>query len=198
MLSYLPGFEPCLDDWTSDDWQTPSGESATIANLIQPTELHILDPAAGTGQLLKPIPRIQGRSLTAFELKPSRVIVGKERCPSVRWNQGSFFDMPVRRLFDLILTNPPFSLRMDFIRQSLLHLKPSGRLLYLMPIDFNCGKVMGNTWEQLDCHIHHQYSFQHRIAYLDANGTPQKGRQIYDAVFDIRPSRSLGAVSFLR
>jgi SAM-dependent methyltransferase len=197
MLNYLPGFEPCLDDWTNDDWQTPSDEAAAIATLIQSTELRILDPAAGMGQLLKPIPHVQGRSLTAIELKPGRVKEGKERCPSVRWRQGSFLDMPVGEPFDLILANPPFSLRMDFIRQSLIHLAPSGRLLFLMPIDFNCGKGMGNIWKSLDCHIFHQYSFQHRVAYLDASGTPQKGRQIYDAVFDIRPGRSAGAVSFL-
>jgi SAM-dependent methyltransferase len=196
MLSYLPGFEPDIDTWTSDDWQTPTKEAEKVVSLIQDDELTILDPCAGIGQLVKPIKWVDSRLVTAIELKPGRVKVGQDRCHWVNWIQGDFFSYQFSEQFDLVLANPAFSLRMDFIRRSLELLKSNGRLLYLMPTDFNCGKAMGNTWKRLDCHIHHQYDFQHRIAYLDANGVPQSGRQIYDAVFDIRPG-SGGVRTFL-
>lgn len=197
MLSYLPGFEPLPDEWNSDDWQTPSDLASAITSLIRDDEVDILDPAAGTGQLVIPIKWLPRRLVTAVEIKLSRYKHGQERCHWVNWIHGDFFELSIHDQFDLIIANPPFSLRMEFIAESLKLLKPSGRLLYLMPIDFNCGKAMGDRWKQLSCNIHHQYDIQHRVAYLDANGIPQRGRQIYDAVFDIRPGKIGATRSFL-
>lgn len=192
MLSYLPGFEPDLDDWTNDDYETPTDEARKIADLIRDDEWDILDPCAGTGQLIRPIELLNDRLITAIELKPSRVKAGTERCHWATWIQGNFLLHRAEEKFDLVVANPPFSLRMEFVHASLQVLKPSGRLLFLMPIDFNCGRSMGDRWKKLDCHIHHEYVIQHRVAYLNANGIPQKGRQIYDAVFDIRPGKGGG------
>ena len=198
--SYLPGFEPNLDEWTNDDWETPNPIAQQMAALVQDDELEILEPAAGTGQILKAISWRMRRIPVAVELKPSRVNIGRERCHLAAWINADFFqwtEVWSGAEFDLIITNPPFSLRMEFIARSLSLLKPDGRLLFLMPIDFNCGLKAGNRWKQLDCHIHHQYVVQSRIAYLNANGKPQSGRQIYDVVFDIRKGKEGGVSSFL-
>ncbi|HEY9299818.1 MAG TPA: class I SAM-dependent methyltransferase [Phormidium sp.] len=197
----LPGFEIDIEEWTTDDWQTPSKESKSIANLIRLDELDILEPAAGTGQLIQFIEPLPGRTITAVEIKTGRVNRGKERFSEqrdwVHWINKNFITYQFQQKFDLILSNIPFSLKMEFIEKSLTLLRPEGRLLFLMPIDFNCGVENGNRWQQLDCHIHHVYVIHHRVAYLNAQGVPQKGRQVHDAVFDIRLGRQEGGRSFL-
>ncbi len=197
---YLPGFEPDIEEWTSDDWETPNDIAGAIARLIQPHEMDILEPAAGTGQIIKAISYHVNRRVVAIEQKKSRYRQG--RCGYAQWKCGDFLNYEFNRNFDLVVTNPPFSLRMEFIERSLQLLKPSGRLLFLLPVDFYCGKAMGNKWQRLPCYIHKQHTIQHRVAYLDALGQPQKGRQIYDAVFDIRKSEGRGwendnAIAFL-
>ncbi len=201
---YLPGFEPDIEEWTSDDWETPSDIAGAIARLIQPHEMDILEPAAGTGQILAQIPYHPDRIVTAVEIKQGRYKQGStEDYPNLcQWLWGDFLEQSFDCHFSLIVTNPPFSLRMEFIERSLQLLTPNGRLLFLLPVDFYCGKAMGNKWRRLPCYIHKQYTIQNRVAYLDALGQPQKGRQIYDAVFDIRKSEGRGwennnAITFL-
>lgn len=181
---YLPGFEPDIEEWSNDDWETPNEVAGAIARLIKPYEMDILEPAAGSGQIIRAIPFHPNRRVVAIEQKRSRYKQGRNGYAA--WKNGDFFTYQFERQFDLIVTNPPFSLRMEFIEKSLQILKSRGRLLYLLPIDFYCGKAMGNVWRQLPCYIHKQYTIQNRVAYLDARGQPQKGRQVYDAVFDIR------------
>lgn len=205
-ISYLPGFEPDVDEWTNDDWETPSPIAQQIGALIRDDERFILEPAAGTGQILRFIKWDLDPFVVAVELKPDRFNRGRQRCSGEWINSNFLFDNLIKDWtpdaqksfeFDLIVTNPPFSLRMEFIERSLSFLRPNGRLLFLMPIDFNCGLRMGNKWKQLDCHIHHVYRIQNRIAYLNAKGKPQSGRQVYDAVFDIRLGKLGGVTSFL-
>ena len=50
---------------------------------------------------------------------------------------------------------------------------------------FSCSIKRGTTLQALDCHVHHVYWILNRIAYI-RNGIPHKGRQCYDAVFDLR------------
>ena len=72
----------------------------------------------------------------------------------------------------------------------------NARLLYLLLVDFGCSIKRGTALQALDCHVHHVYWILDRIAYI-RNGIPHKGRQCYDAVFDLRPSKYTGAVSYL-
>ncbi|HBE17066.1 MAG TPA: hypothetical protein DDW51_05505 [Cyanobacteria bacterium UBA11367] len=179
-----------MEDWTNNDWQTPMNIAELMADLIHPMEIDILEPAAGTGQIVRSI-NTKNRNVTAIEIKKSRY----EKATGIaNWINGDFFNHYDK--YDLIIGNPPFSLRIEFIKHSLELLNPNGRILFLLPIDFYCGKKTGDAWRGLSCYIHHQYTFQHRIAYLGKDGIPQKGRQIYDAVFDIRVGNS-GSVTFL-
>ena len=73
---------------------------------------------------------------------------------------------------------------------------PDARLLYLLPVDFCSSVERGQAFQALDCHIYHEYRILNRVAYI-RDGKAYKGRQIYDAVFDIRPGNQTGAISFL-
>jgi predicted RNA methylase len=184
--------------WTNDDWQTPTEVAKKIAGLIKDSEITILEPAAGTGQIVRKI-GAERRLIMALEKNQERVRKGRRDTgnESICWDCADFLNYKFHDRFDLIVGNPPFSLRMEFINRSLELLESNGRILFLLPIDFYCGKKMGDRWNDLNCHIHRQYTVQHRIAYLDRDGVPRKGRQVYDAVFDIRLGKRNPLISFL-
>ena len=236
----LPEFEA---DFTSDDWETPDDIAQKMASLIQPLDRRILEPAAGTGQIAKFLPR----NTFCCEIKSSRVQIGREKAPHCHWVQYDFLTLALGLSVleqlgspwqgcDLLVTNPPFSRCISFIEQGLKLLNrdnPKARLLYLLPredlltkqdsplqhrlfaqltnhskravlfcqgklepIDFCSSVERGLAFLSLDCHVHHEHRILNRVAYI-RDGKAFKGRQIYDAVFDIRPGKQAGAVSFL-
>jgi hypothetical protein len=191
----LPGFEA---DFTPDDWETPDDIAQRMASLIQPDDRRILESAAGRGRLAKYLPS----GSFCCEIKPLRVESGRFNAPHCHWLGGDFMIYPFEQLlnkWDLIITNPPFSQCVQFIERGLELLdreNPSARLLYLLPVDFCSSVERGRAFQKLDCHIHHEYRILNRVAYI-RDGKPVKGRQIYDGVFDIRPTQLIGAVSFL-
>jgi hypothetical protein len=199
----LPDYEP---DFTPDCWETPDHIAQRMASLVLPSDRRIMEPAAGTGQIAQYLPP----GSFCCEIKPNRVQRLRLKAPHCQPIQADFLSlergMPplsefegLHQGFDVIVTNPPFSLAIEFIEQGLRLLNtgnPSARLLYLLPIDFCSSVERGKAFQALECHIHHEYRILNRVAYM-RDGKPQKGRQIYDAVFDIRQCILAGAVSFL-
>ncbi len=169
-----------------------------MASLIQFDDHRILEPANGSGRVAKHLPP----GSFCCEIKPSRVELGIKNAPHCHWLGGDFMIYPFEQLsskWDLIITNPPFSQCIQFIERGLELLdleNPDARLLYLLPIDFCSSVERGKAFQSLDCHIHHEYRIMNRVAYI-RDGQAVKGRQLYDCVFDIRPTRLTGAVSFL-
>jgi hypothetical protein len=210
-----------LEEFTNDDYETPDAIAQAIANLVLPTEKYILEPFAGTGQIVKYLP--SDRIIDVVEIKRSRylqLIQLKNHCFTYN---GSFFEFQHGGYYDLIITNPPFSLCIESINYSLEFLNPDNpdaRLLFLMPLDWNCAQSRAKVWNELDAHIHHVYRIPKRVDYL-INGvpcskTPKKldngkdminplsrkpimmsGRQCYDAVFDIRLGKENPSTTFL-
>jgi hypothetical protein len=66
----------------------------------------------------------------------------------------------------------------------------------LLPCDVFQSKARGDYFKRLDCHIHHRYLIQGRVAYLK-NGVAVSGRQISDCVYDIRPGKPGASETFL-
>jgi len=169
-----------------------------MASLIQFDDHRILEPANGSGRVAKHLPP----GSFCCEIKPSRGELGIKYAPHCHWLGGDFMIYPFEQLsskWDLIITNPPFSQCIQFIERGLELLdleNPDARLLYLLPIDFCSSVERGKAFQSLDCHIHHEYRIMNRVAYI-RDGQAVKGRQLYDCVFDIRPTRLTGAVSFL-
>lgn len=190
--------------WTcSDDWETPDRIARFMGSLVKPTDLQILEPAAGTGQIAQYLPA----QTCCIEINPLRYQVGKARLPRHGWTCMDFLgsDTASRlgtrfyKTFDLVPTNPPFSLAIEFIEISLSLLNPANpetRLLFLLPTDFFQLVGHNNRFQRMNAHIHHKYELVSRVAYLK-NGIPQNGRQIYDAVYDIRPGKLGGAITFV-
>lgn len=193
-------------DFTADDWETPDDVASSMAALILSSDRRVLEPAAGSGQIAQFLPA----GTFCCEIKPYRVSLGRQKAPHCHWIQSDFFSLDlesplltdIKQLtqgYDLIITNPPFSHCIDFLQLGLKLLNrnnPDARLLYLLPIDFCSSMERGQAFQALDCHIHHEYRILNRVAYI-RDGKAYKGRQIYDAVFDIRPGNQTGAISFL-
>jgi hypothetical protein len=199
-MQQLSLFPETQIEWCSDDWQTPNEIASLMAKLVRPVDRRILEPSAGKGQIVKYLPEQEDREVFCVELNRDRYTYG---CSLLRphhyWLHADFLHDQILGNFDLIIGNPPFSLCVEFVRRSLTLLNPSNpesRILFLLPIDWNCSVERGTMWKNLDAHIHHEYRIMGRVAYLDASGIPQTKRQIYDAVFDVRPGLG-SAITYL-
>lgn len=207
------------EEFTNDDYETPDQIACKIANLVIESDQYILEPFAGSGQIVKYLP--QDRIIDCVELKTGRYAQGKLKYSHCQWSNQSFFDHYSG--YDLIISNPPFSKVIEAISHALTLLNPNNsnsRILFLMPLDWNCAQSRAKVWNKLDAHIHHVYRIPKRVDYL-INGvpcsqTPKKlasgkeminpitrkpkmmsGRQCYDAVFDIRLGKENPSTTFL-
>ncbi len=205
------------DDFTNDDYETPDWLAVAMSRLVLPTDKQILEPFAGSGQIAKYLPG--DRSIECVEIKYSRFLQGKNNAPFATWVNGCFFNDVSTWGCDLIITNPPFSLCVEAVAKSLelLNNSPNSRLLFLMPLDWNCSQARSKAWDALDAHIHHVYPVADRVDYLKdgipmskqqkfIGGVPQfkngkpvmnSGRQCYDAIFDIRLGKQNSASTLI-
>lgn len=175
-------------NWHPDQWETPNEVAQILGGMVKETDQRILEPAAGTGQILQFLPK--DRFVTAVELDPVRWSLGFRKYPWAIWLQRSFLDLPVDPVCDLVITNPPFSLGMEFIRQSigLINHSSDSRAIFLLPVDYFCSQARFDALQQLDCHISGVRFLRGRVAYLK-HGIPVKGRQIYDAIWTLKRGR---------
>jgi hypothetical protein len=192
-----------------EDYETPDWLSKVMSSLTLPTDREILEPFAGSGQIAKYLP--SDRLIECIEIKYPRFLEGKNNASYATWLNGNFFNDISKWGCDLIITNPPFSVCVEAIAKSLELLNDchNSRLLFLMPLDWNCSQKRAKDWGALNAHIHHVYPIADRVDYLKdgifmskkqkiVNGVPQfkkgkpvmnSGRQCYDAVFDIRKGK---------
>ena len=197
-LNLIDFAEYVSDEWCSDDWETPDPVARYMASLVKPTDNRILEPAAGTGQIVKYLPESRWINLIANEINPSRFTQGLKNAPDAYWMCSDFpmwlnpdSQYLIEDGFDLIITNPPFSKAIEFIEHSLQLLdcnNPEARLIYLLPCDFFQSQGRAKQFAELDCRIYQRHSIVGRVAYLK-NGVPFDQRQIYDCVYEIRPGK---------
>ncbi len=151
-----------VSNWTPDDWQTPDAVARAMAQLVTPSDYFILEPAAGTGQIAKYILDPYFQSILCLDINQSRVDKGRYNAPDCTWLVADFLhdEIEPATRFDLIITNPPFSQCVEFIERSLTLLNPDNpqaRLIFLLPLDWNCSKARGAHWQRLNAHIHKEY-----------------------------------------
>lgn len=214
-------------DWNKNDYETPNKEAALMAKLVLPTDRKILEPFAGTGQLVKALLANQSHKFDLITheknwLRFKKLIELKKHHDNLFCGHINFFGIEsfTSNKFDLIITNPPFDYAMQGIKRSLVALndKPESRLLFLLPLSFFSSQKRSKEFNQLDCHISHQYIIPGRIDYLkdgvsmskcqkEIDGVPQfkngkpvmcSGRQVSDAVFEIKKGKNPDSpISFL-
>lgn len=198
--------------FNKNDYETPSHIAAAMCKLILPTDEFILEPCAGTGQILKHIVSVapEHSVINWCEVNKERV----NKLPT--WIPGRCQDFLAidyyKGMYDLIITNPPFDYALEFIEKSLEMLSdhPNSRLVYLLPIDTFSSKSRAKYFQSLDCHISNISIIPGRIDYIKdgvpvsktqkvvdgvlqygKNGKPImcSGRQISDAIFTIKKGK---------
>jgi hypothetical protein len=167
------------EDFTSDDWETPSHIAQMIAAHVLPTDRLIIEPAAGTGQIAQYLPE----GSKCIEIKIARYLTGINNAPKCEWLNISYLKL-ISRSYDLVAGNPPFSLAAEFINHSFLNiLESTGRIVFLLPCDtFHKPTFLAKIEVPISVTAHPVVG---RIAYLQ-NGKPVNGRQVYDSIFEIR------------
>lgn len=175
-----------MEVWNKNLWETPSHIANSMAGLIKPHETDLLEPFAGTGQIIKALAQLSGKTIDAVEFGASRAAAiptdgGVSVC------RADYLSWVAPRQYDVIVTNPPFDLGIEGIEKSLTLLKTGGRMLFLLPCAFFHTKERAQHFKSLDAYIHRQYVIVGRIAYLK-HGQPVSGRQCDDSIFDVRRS----------
>ena len=201
------------------DYETPDKEADLMAKLVLPTDKNILEPFAGTGQIVKALLSNKSHkfNLVAHELSLSRY----EKLSQLKQHYYNLFVGHIDHFdyfgknfdYDLIITNPPFDTAIKGIKHSLtlLNDKPESRLLFLLPLPFFSSQKRSKELKALNCHIAAVHMIPWRIDYLkdgkpmsqcqkEINGVLQfkedeitpimnSGSQEYHAVFCIKKGK---------
>lgn len=175
-----------IEEFTPDDWETPDWLAKVMASMLTPKDWRVCELTAGSGNIAKHIPIL---GTDCIEFKRYRYLKGLSNAPHCNWyNQNALEWNPGYR-YDAIVTNLPFSIGLPLLKHGLENLlKPDGRFLLLAPIDYFASVERSKAFRQIDAHIYRKHEIVNRVAY-EKEGVPFDERQIYDAIYDIRPGK---------
>jgi SAM-dependent methyltransferase len=176
--------------WSSDDWETPDWLTQYVVELLGVDEQNILEPTAGTGQFVAQLEhrrkRLGRMQIVAVEIAQDRFDIGSEQYPVTEWYHRDILECNFEEKLDASVGNLPFSKAMPILDKVLNHLiKPDGRCLFVMPMDFFNAIGRAKALEDMGAIIYDRYRIVDRVPFLK-HGQPVKGRQVYDCVYDIR------------
>ena len=120
----------------SDDfYATPRWCTRSLLQTLKLTNgLRVLEPAAGEGAILvellaaNPRMKVQGVEIDNERRKRAATL-----CPTAN---ASFLEWKAKAKFDLVVTNPPFALAMEFVQASLPILATNGTCAMLLRLNW--------------------------------------------------------------
>ena len=188
--------------WNTDNWETPewlANQVAEIAWTRRPLRINrIIEPFAGNGNIVVALRKEFGVKIWANEIDTDRFKNGSE-FSDVTWTNADFLRLGDGRLnaHDLIVTNPPFSLTSDAIEYIFSRNNTVGAAMLLLPIDFFCSKGRNARLKQFNkCFIDEIIPIVGCVAYIK-EGEECKNRQIYDALYILKPGHFSTGMSFI-
>lgn len=114
-------------------YPTPPSAVAALLNCISfRAGDHFMEPCRAEGNIFDPVP------LPAEQKEWAEIRHGRDY---LAWDFG--------RKFDVIITNPPFSLTEEFLRKSLSELEPDGTMIYLQRVNFLGSKKRVPFWAEV-------------------------------------------------
>lgn len=109
-------------------------EGLLEANVL-PTPSTVLEPAAGRGAIVRRLRTAFERAvILGVEIQPQFQAELEACCDQVKI--GDFLTADITGTFDLVVTNPPFSLAQPFVEKALTLLKPRGVAAFLLRLSF--------------------------------------------------------------
>lgn len=144
-----------------DFYETPDWASDIIIPYLAPPAI-VLEPAAGAGAMKRRLMNAYpGAMFDSIELDAERAEASGSRC-------GSFFSCERWSGYDLVITNPPFSLAIEFVEHALKIVKPRGEVAMLLRLAFL------ETAKRTAFHKAHPsdvYVFANRPSFTDGTST---------------------------
>ncbi|HKZ71284.1 MAG TPA: N-6 DNA methylase [Anaerolineales bacterium] len=151
---WVPGWNPS----ETGQFFTPREMAYHVANHYVPAstsayDWRILEPCAGLGSLIAPLPLAMQRNVTAYEAGREVYEVGQRITPLATWHNDSPFEhmAEIEGKFDLVLCNPPFGTTWamyeagvicksgatrsehQFLELAIRALKPDGAAVFIAP-----------------------------------------------------------------
>ena len=119
-----------------DDFPTPNDVIDQCLNrVVRPSYRLVLEPAAGDGRICKKLKEKMSSSIVhSIEIQEKN----RENLLSIcdQTTIGSFLDQKELEKYDLIITNPPYSMAEEYVHKSLQHLESYGQLVLLLRLGF--------------------------------------------------------------
>ena len=122
------------DYYPTPAWVTRAILPHLVSRLVTSTD--VLDPCCGDGAILREVGRAVGRGrVLGIEIEIARAEVAASACTDIPSTVDALtFDWPQ---VDLVLTNPPFSLAMEFVERALvMQRRHSGTTAMLLRLAF--------------------------------------------------------------
>ena len=151
----------------------------------------VLEPSAGTGNLLREIARYSPAEVKAVEVSPRLAGLLTQTCASVSVQCADFLERNGDLgKFDRIVMNPPFENGADIkhITHALTMLKPGGRLIAICangPRQNEQLKPLADTWEELPAYTFDGTAVHAALLVIEPDqkheaGTPKQRELIYE------------------
>lgn len=135
-----------------DFYSTPIECVTAILNELDvPDGIKILDPCAGSGHVIQAIregtliENYDNVHIDAIEIRPEEENILKPLVDSVKI--ADFLDEDIHGEYDLVISNPPYSLAQEFIDKGLECLNENGKLVYLLRTNFLESKKRFQWWQ---------------------------------------------------
>lgn len=119
-----------------DFYSTPIECVTAILNELDvPDGIKILDPCAGSGHVIQAINEMYNNvHVDAIEIRPEEKEILNKYTDSIQI--GDFLETDIKTGYDLVISNPPYSLAQEFIDKGLKCLNDTGKLVYLLRTNF--------------------------------------------------------------
>ena len=112
-------------------------DDGTISTGLVDTNVKVLDPCAGGSEgAICSIPMSYPQVLSEFGFASSDIDTIDIRQDSLATIKGDYLKMDCRGKYDLIISNPPFQLAVQFVEHSLDIVKPNGHVIFLQRLNF--------------------------------------------------------------
>jgi hypothetical protein len=119
------------DFYATPPWATRSILKALCRDRALYSPMAILEPSAGNGAIVDEIRAFgfPNEGIEAIEIDPNRADASGAQC-------ADFLTIAPDPRFDLVITNPPFSLALEFAKHALQFLRPGGTLALLLRLNW--------------------------------------------------------------
>jgi 16S rRNA G1207 methylase RsmC len=119
-----------------DDFPTPNDViDQCLSKIVRPTYRMVLEPAAGDGRICKALKeKVPTALIHAVEIQQKHKEALEKVCNNV--TIGDFLTRDNLGLYDLIITNPPYSMAEEYVHKCLRCLEPYGQLVLLLRLGF--------------------------------------------------------------